>query len=85
MSAELVQVGGIVLEPVARGRVGIVHATRTEQHQSEIGSEPGEVVEEERGSSRTAGMADERRAFAELSVRQRSPVCCAERGHENAV
>jgi hypothetical protein len=85
LGAELLEVGGIVLELVRLRRIGAVDSAGVEQDQPELLVEAREVVEDRGRDPGAAGMADQGRAATELHVRERATVRHRERGHHNGV
>jgi hypothetical protein len=82
---ELVEVGGIVLELVGCGGIGAVDPTRAQLDERAVPVEAAEVVEELDGDSGSAGVTDERWAFPEPPVGERTSVRGREGSHENEV
>ena len=85
VGAELLEVGGVILEAVRLRRIGAVDSAGIEQDQPELLVEAREIVEDLDRDPGAARMADEGRAVAELEVGECATVRRRERGHHNGV
>ena len=85
VGAELLEVGGVILEAVRLRRIGAVDSAGVEQDQPELLVEAREIVEDLDRDPGAARMTNEGRAVAELQVGERATVRRGERGHHNGV